>query len=374
LPPLRYGYNQEQDVLYTLADGTPSNELWNEFSDSLALYNETRDRLIDILTYPVSNWWEPVANIGDVDDFEPASEFGQPRGIRTATGYRSVGYSFRWYDLATRFTWRYLQAAAREQIESVHNAVLEADRKNVFREILRAAFTKENGVVSPMPTNVNMPPVTVYRFFNADGWVPDTYKTNTFAGTHQHYLGTGTAQLDPQDVEDAENHLRHHGHEDATYILLVNRVESLRIQTFVKGVNAAIYDFIPSQQLLPWLFTQANIAVGQVPAAPPAVIGQHPGFVGTYGRWNVVEEDWVPAGYLFGFASGGAKAIVNPIAYRESDNAALRGLLLAEGPRADYPLIDSFYQRGFGTGVRYRSAGVLLQVVASATYTTPTIT
>jgi hypothetical protein len=374
LPPGRYGYNQEADVLYTLADGTPVNELWDEFSQSLTLYNETRDRLMNMLTYPVNRWWEPVPNLGDVDDFEPASEFGQPRGIRTGAGYRSVGYSFRWFDLATRFTWRYLQEALREQVDSVHNAVLEADRKNIFREVLRAAFTKENGVVQPMKTNVNMPPVTVYRFFNADGWVPDAYKTNTFLSTHQHYLTSGAATLDPPDVEAMEDTVRHHGHEDSTFILMVNRVESLRIQTFIKGTLGARYDFIPSQQLLPWLFTQANIAVGQVPAAPPALVAGHPGFVGTYGKFNVVEDDWIPAGYLFGFASGGDRALTNPIAWREHENAALRGLMLAEGPRADYPLIDSFYQRGFGSGVRYRSAGVLMQVTVSGTYTTPTIT
>jgi hypothetical protein len=343
-----------------------------EFSDSLLLYNDQWDRLINLLTYPTVRWWEPVPNLGTVDDFEKASEFGQPRGTRTAAGYKSRGYSFDWFDLATRYTWRYLIETSREQVESVHNAVLEADRKLLFREILQAALTKENSTVDPLKTNVNMGPITVFRFFNNDGEVPDPYKTTTHAGTHQHYLNSGAASFDAVDIQDMENHLRHHGHEAGTFILLVNRVESLVIQAFVKGVTGAIYDFIPSQALLPWLFTQANIAVGGIPAQAPAEVAGHPGFVGTYGKFNVVEDDWMPVGYMFGFASGGDRALTNPIALREHENPALQGLMLAEGPRADYPLLDSFYQRGFGTGVRVRDAGVLMQVSAGA-YTTPTV-
>jgi hypothetical protein len=38
----------------------------------------------------------------------------------------------------------------------------------------------------------------------------------------------------------------------------------------------------------------------------------------------------------------------------------------------DYPLIDSFYQRGFGTGVRQRGGGVVMQIKASGVYDIPT--
>jgi hypothetical protein len=49
----------------------------------------------------------------------------------------------------------------------------------------------------------------------------------------------------------------------------------------------------------------------------------------------------------------------------------LRGLRLVKGAVPDYPLIDSYYQRGFGTGVRQRGGGVVMQVTASGTYTIP---
>ena len=37
------------------------------------------------------------------------------------------------------------------------------------------------------------------------------------------------------------------------------------------------------------------------------------------------------------------------------------------------PLIESFFQRGIGTGIRQRGAGAVMQVTASATYTVPSI-
>ena len=51
--------------------------------------------------------------------------------------------------------------------------------------------------------------------------------------------------------------------------------------------------------------------------------------------------------------------------------ADLRGLRLVKGPDRDYPLTDSFYLHGFGTGIRHRGAGVVMQITASGSYTTP---
>jgi hypothetical protein len=74
---------------------------------------------------------------------------------------------------------------------------------------------------------------------------------------------------------------------------------------------------------------------------------------------------------MVGFATGGQDALPNPIAFREHTNASLRGLRLVKGRTPDYPLIDSVYNRGFGTGVRYRGAAVIAQVTAGA-YAIPT--
>ena len=96
-----------------------------------------------------------------------------------------------------------------------------------------------------------------------------------------------------------------------------------------------------------------------------------PGEVGTYGPWHVVEEPYIPAGYLVGLASGGPENLQNPIGIREHANAAYQGLKIIPGQRSDYPLLDSFYRRGFGTGIRQRGAGIVMQVTVAGAYTVP---
>jgi hypothetical protein len=56
----------------------------------------------------------------------------------------------------------------------------------------------------------------------------------------------------------------------------------------------------------------------------------------------------------------------NPVGFRQHANAGLRGLRLIPGNQSNYPLIDSYYSRGFGTGVRHRGAGIVMQITAGA--------
>jgi hypothetical protein len=83
--------------------------------------------------------------------------------------------------------------------------------------------------------------------------------------------------------------------------------------------------------------------------------------IGAYGPVLIIEEDYIPAGYMLLIASGGQANLQNPVGIREHANTALRGLRLVKGPNPDYPLQESYYQRGFGTGVRQRGVAVVMQ-------------
>jgi hypothetical protein len=50
-----------------------------------------------------------------------------------------------------------------------------------------------------------------------------------------------------------------------------------------------------------------------------------------------------------------------------------RGLRLLPGSSQRYPLIDSYYVRGFGTGVRHRGAAVVMQITTESEYDWPTL-
>ena len=74
---------------------------------------------------------------------------------------------------------------------------------------------------------------------------------------------------------------------------------------------------------------------------------------------------------MFGFATGGELNIGNPVGIRQHENSSLQGLRLVKGRDNDYPLIDSFYLHGMGTGVRHRGAGVVMEIGNGGTYSVP---
>lgn len=366
VPAYARGTNTEGDVLTQTIDGRDLNEVWNEFQAALQAWNAGRSALVSALTFNVAAPIEDVPQLA-MDDFEEASEFGEPKGIRGG-GFFSLGYDFKWYDIAARFTWKFLAEATAAQVEAVGNQVLEADNRLVFNKVLKAVFNNVNRTADIRNTAVN-----VYPFYNADGTVPPDYKNYTFLGTHTHYLTSGAAVVDSGDLNDMETHLVHHGYgrqNGSTMILLANRTEIATIRTFRVAAGDS-YDFIAGAGQPPWLLptVTGGVVQPQGGGVPTTVNGLT--VVGQYGPWAIVEEDYIPAGYLFGFATGGENSATNPVGIREHQNAALRGLRLVKGRTPDYPLIDSFYNRGFGTGIRHRGAGVMMQITANAAYAIP---
>lgn len=359
------GYNASADILTRTADGRDLNDLWNEFQTVVALQNERRQRLINFLTFAVTNNIEDVPQISG-DDFEEASEYGEPKGIRPGLTYFSLGYTFKWYDLAARFTWKFLADAPASQVEAINQSALDADNRLVFKEVMRTLFRNTNRTADINGQNYN-----VYTFYNNDGTVPPAYKSNTFDGTHTHFLASNGA-LEPADVQSMIDHVTHHGYgpdNGSTVVLMVNPQEANIIRTFRALTNGALYDFVPSASQPALIVPNSDGLLGNRP--PSSIAGLS--VIGSYGNALIVQEDYVPAGYLALFSTGGEAGLLNPIGFREHANPGLRGLRLVKGATLDYPLIDSFYQRGFGTGVRQRGAAVVMKVTASGdtTYTVP---
>lgn len=356
------GYNQAADVLTQTRDGQDLNSLWREFQATLRLWNDERDRLLDLLTFDVTNPIEDVFVPAGDTDFEEASEFGEPKGIRVGRP-QSMGYSFKWWDLAARYTWMFLAEASASQVESINASVLEAGNRLYFTKAMQRLFNPAGETATINGQNFN-----VYPLYNADGTVPPAYRGTTFTGTHTHYLTSGAATLDSTDVDDMEEHLFHHGYRltlGYRLVLMVERAQGNVIRNF-KVANGDKYDFIPSSGVGGGVI----MPNGQVVGAPT---GNVRGQIGTYGAFIVVEEDYIPSGYVLAFASGGPANLGNLVGIRQHSNAALRGLQLVKGRDNDYPLVDSFYRFGFGTGVRHRGAGVVLQVTTNSSYAPPAI-
>lgn len=371
-----YGYNQTGDIVTETVDGRPLNDLWAEYQRALALYNADRDTLMSVLTFGVTNLIEDVFQAGNTVNFEEASEFGVPVGVRAAPpAFFSLGYSFRWYDVAARYTWQFIAENPASQLDRIQDLVFEADNRLMFTQVMKQVLNNVTRIAKIDTNNYN-----VFPIYNGDSTVPPRWKNTIHTAPHTHFLVSGGATVVSGDLDDMEAHLTHHGYgweEGTALILLVNTAQFDVIKSF-RVADGDSWDFVQSQGLPSWavnpdtltaLMTAVQAAVG-TPAPPSSFNGLT--VSGRYGPWLVVKEDLVPAGYMIGLASGGDNDARNLVGIREHVNQSLRGLRLVKGRDPDYPLIDSYYQRGFGTGVRQRGAAVVMQIKASGSYDIPT--
>lgn len=357
------GYNERGDIITETTDGFPLNTMWDEFQRTIRMWNAQRNALIEPLTYNVTKLIEGVRYPIE-QDFEEASEFGVPQGIRLGPSFR-MGYDFRWWDIAIRYTWMFLAEADRRQLEALHNTALEADNRLMFSRIMRALFNNVTRVA-----DIDGETVNVYPFYNADSMVPPKWKNTVHTSSHQHYMTSGAGTVVSGDLDDMQAQLNHHGYTTLNgyqLILMVNPSEGTVIRSFNRA-DGDKYDFIPTGNVGGGIILGAN---GGIIGAPTMV--NLPGLltIGTYGQFVVIEEDYIPDNYMVGLASKGPDNIDNPIGFRQHENASLRGLRLVKGRDNDYPLIDSYYLHGFGTGVRHRGAGVVMEVTADASYDIP---
>ena len=357
------GFNASGDLITQTVDGRPLDAIWAEMQATMELWNAPRTNLMGFLTFPVT---QPVEDVPQavLEDFEEASEYGVPKSVRGASFF-SLAYDFKWYDLAERYTWRFLSQATAGQVQQVHNMIFEADNRLRFTKVMKTIFNNVNTTADIRTISYN-----VYKFYNADGTIPPAYKSNTFDGTHNHYITSGAGTIDGQDLVDLEALLTEHGYgpPNGGLILMVNKAQTATLRT-LRVSTGSPYDFIPAQGQPPFLLPTNTGGIAPAQQVAPTLSGLK--VVGTFGSWTIIEEEYIPAGYIFGFATGGVESVSNPIGFREHQQADLRGLKLVKGPSPDYPLVDAYYTRGFGTGVRQRGAAAVMQITAAGAYTIP---
>jgi hypothetical protein len=344
-----------------MADGTNVNVVWDEYAKVLEEWNRARSTTDAMLSYRTTLAAERVVQSGTIEQFEEATEFGVPVGQGPALPSLLLGNNFKWFDTATRFTRRFLLDATRDETDARLSAVLAGDSDLLHRAIFGALFN------SGQRTNKEGNPV--YPLYNNDGTVPPEYNGVTFLGTHTHYFTSGSATLDGVDVQVLVNHVKHHGYGVAPgsrIIVFANPAEMDVIRGFKAGVGtpASPFDFIPAADA-PAFMSTAQI-IGD---RPPASLGAIK-IDGSFGPAFISENGLIPAGYLLAVATDGPNSPSNVVAIREHANSTARGLLRYPGNDNDYPLVQSYFARGFGTGVRQRGGAAVLQVTAAG-YTVP---
>ena len=360
------GINAAGDIITETADGVPINDLWTAYQDMLAEFNALRDPLLNFLTWRTTKSREDIIGAGAQADFEEATEYGEPVGIRPdAPPTTSMGYTFKWYDLAARFTWQYLADVESQQVDTISNMAGEASNRLVFNLAMKTLFNNTR--------RSNKEAQTVYPFYSGvAGDLPPAVGTTTFSDSHNHFVTTNNASLTPAHLEALQALVREHGYtagKGYKLVLMINEAQEGTLRNFRSTANGGTgtYDFVPSQGTSTLIMPTDVRMEGTRPPASLAGLD----VVGAYAEMTVVKSEFIPAGYLVLFATGGPANVQNPVALREHPKATLRGLRLVRGRTPDYPLIDSFYNQGIGSGVRHRGAGAIMQIKVGTTYDVP---
>jgi hypothetical protein len=363
------GINTAGDVLVnSTADGVDLNEVWATFTATLKIYNEQRSALASLLSYATTRKIDAVPqSIGGVQ-FEEASEFGLSKSARLPNDVIKLGYGFRDWDVTTRMTWMFLRDADLRQVAAVHDSVLEGDNRLTTTAVLERLF-------DPAPS-VSPEGNPIYGLWNADGMFVPGYMGQTFdAATETHYLTTGSAVLDPSDLETLITKVTDKGFSSDSgrqLVILANPLEAKVIATFRAGEPGADgveahFDYVPSAA------APARLVLEQVVGdQAPAEFNGLP-VLGSYGDALVIQSHFIPKGYVSVVASAGPNAEGNVVGYRVHENVAYQGLRLIPGGDMRYPIVSSTYATGFGVGVRHRGGAACLQVTTNAVYAKPTL-
>lgn len=362
------GISASGDVLVNVtADGVDLQVVWAEIRDALAIYNAERSTLARLLSYPTTLAADAVAQVSSTNEsFDKASEFGIPTALREPADYLKMGFEFHDFDKATRFTWKFLREATAEQVSAQITRIFEADNRLVNGTILNRLF-------SPVARH-NEWGHTCFGLWNGtDGYAPPPYLGRKFDTNVTHYLTTQSATLDSADIEDAIRLLKIKGYGlqvGQQLLILANQDDAEHMTAWRAGVEYATgktpkFDFIPSAAMPAYLSNETVHG-----AIPPA---DYNGLRvwGSYADAWLALSNYIPAGYVVVVCTGGLDSDINPVGVRQHVNASYHGLRHIPGHWQNYPLIESFFARGFGVGVRNRGAAVVVQVTESATYTAP---
>lgn len=350
------GFHARSDVgERSTIDGTPLPTLWEEFVARLGVFNRMHSLVESRLAQPTSLTTERVA-VPRRARMEEASEFGQPKLIRTERIAR--GYPLVHYDIGIGFTQEFLDDATSQEIRNVVLVAEEAWRRRRRQTLYEALFLEDNFT--------DKDGIAVKRLYNGDGEIPPEYESYTHDGNHTHYLFSAGTSFAEADLTTMEEHLLHHGYGDdlpggagGQLFLHAPRDAMVAIRDFT--------GFIPATSAsVPTELTNSGVIVGGSGQAGAGVQG-------FFDRLTIVEDLTIPSGYLMAFATGGAFSPQNPVRMRQHNNPSARGLRLNPG-RNDYPLQESFYDGYVGAGIAHRGAAVIMfeDTGAGGAYTDPT--
>lgn len=278
-------------------------------------------------------------------------EYGRAPTRKTKPG-QTVGFPLKRYGAATGWTRDWMLKASVQEIARKALEVQQAHRIRVLTEMKRAIYLSSNYTfVDELEDSISL---AVKRLVNADSaLIADGPNGEVFDGaTHTHY--TAEASLTNANLLASVNTVVEHGH-GGMVKMAINRANEAAVK--------ALTDFEPYVDFRLTPGTDANQALG-VRLDPTRLDNRA---IGLFGAAEVWVKPWAIANYALTWDASD----MLPLAMREEEQEALRGLQLVAEIDA-HPMTAEYWETRFGFGVWNRTNGAVHQF-NNGTYQDPTI-
>lgn len=287
----------------------------------------------------------------DTMAMEELDEYGTASPQKIGAG-ATLGFPLKYYSGALQWTRMYFQNATGAELAAQVDAMMDADIKNMHRQLKWALFNPVNATFEDRRVDhVQLP---LKALVNADGApIPIAPDGTTFNGaTHTHYLGTAgfaAADLTALVTTVVEHFLT------GAIQLLMNAAQEVTVRGF--------------SGFFPYYDPRLTPSVNQTNAAGALdVMNITNRAIGVFNQAEVWIKPWIPPGYIAAILVGSPqKALVKRI------RNAGGGTLQLDYENEVFPLRARQYGREFGFGVWNRVAAAVLDT-AHASYTAPSIT
>ncbi len=374
--PNLFGDFDSRDLPAIAATDVPQVDLYRAVREAVDAYNEVSDETLSFVadtSTVAKESFEFGLDLGVGGMMQEASEYSRPLATRTVTvepASFDVGYPIAAFRDRHIFTPHYLMRANLEQINALVWATMIRDYQLLFRSILTAVFNNVNYTFKDRkPIGQGLGDLNVKRLLNADGQ-PGTITvggTQVALGVQNHYKTSGNAVFTNQAFDIAYNQLATVGMATDVVFLISNaQVDQDAVKalsnfvskdTFPENDPRIIYDPAETRPATIRAIVESPRAIGRIK-----------------NRGEVQVSTLVPAGYFMAVDRGS----VPPVRIRESDIGGLSGLRLTDQDDLANPkmtgneiILNKYFERIFGAGVRNRANAVIVQITANATYTPP---
>src|SRR6266702_4584701 len=325
---------------------------------ALAAHNQL---LQESLTGFVDQTTDRLRRYGGPDQMvmEELDEYGTAGTQKIAAG-ATLGFPLKFFGGALQWTRLFFQNATGAELAAQVDAMMDADIKNMHKQLKLALFTPTNSTFEDRRVDhVNL---HMKALVNNDGaHIPISPDGTTFAGTHNHYLGALTIAWTGSTTPTSLG---------ADLSALTTTV----IENFLSGAIQILAN--PAQEVnirnatgfFPYYDSRLTPSVNQTNAmADLDVMNITNRAIGVFGAAEVWIKPWIPPGYIVAVLVGSPqKALV--MRTRNAGSGDLQLLFDNE----IFPLRSRSYGREFGFGVWNRVAAAVLDTAhVAGSYAAP---